>query len=80
MKCKKVILLPMKHSASNDSSLNASRIYFSSHTEHLIEEFYHWDNECSVMRIGDLPEINAWWTWERKLLSAMKKELGMSHK
>jgi hypothetical protein len=60
------------------SSLNASRIYFSSRTECLIEEFYHWDNECSVMRIGDIPEINAWWTWEKKLLSAMKKEIEMN--
>jgi hypothetical protein len=62
------------------SALNASRIYFSSNTEQLIEEFYHWDDQCSIMRVGELPKIDAWWTWERKLLSAMKNELEVAVK
>ncbi|MEL6266442.1 MAG: hypothetical protein AAFR52_12470 [Pseudomonadota bacterium] len=57
------------------ADLNVCGLYFSPPVTRLVHDFCDWDEENAVRRLDELPGIEEWRAWERRILEAMRDEM-----
>jgi hypothetical protein len=56
------------------SDLSLASVYFSDTVVDLITRFSEWDQDCTALRLDELPDIGSWQEWEVALIKSMKAE------
>ncbi|WP_161555708.1 hypothetical protein [Mangrovicoccus ximenensis] len=55
-----------------------AQLYFGEAALREIAGFAAWDESQAAKQLDDLPPIEEWRTWERRVLGAMRRDLGIS--
>lgn len=63
------------HKENLFAALHQSVAYFDRDTFRLFEEFIEWDEAQSIKTLDELPDIAAWWEWQSRIITRMKRGL-----
>lgn len=62
--------------AALHAALNQAMIYFDHDVFASVEDFMRWDDAQFALALEDLPPIEAWTDWQRRVVNHLKRGLG----